>query len=100
MTPLREKSPYAEFFLVCHFPYFDWMRTFTEKISLISPNAGKYRPVKISSFKSFTYFKLFRSCIIFGGNIPRALFQHETKFWGTISQEGYPFCDKIIDHIN
>ena len=35
------------------FPYSDWIRKFTQKISVFSPNTGKYRPEKIPYLDTF-----------------------------------------------
>ena len=43
---LREKCPHTEFFLVCIFPYSDWIRRDTPYLSVFSPNTGKYGPEK------------------------------------------------------
>ena len=51
---LRKKCPYSDFFLVLIFPHLDWMRRFAEQISVLSPNAGKYRPEKLRIRKLFT----------------------------------------------
>ena len=50
---LREKCPNTEFFLVRIFLYLDWIRRFTEKISVFSPNTGKYVPEKTPYLGTF-----------------------------------------------
>ena len=49
---LRKKFPNTKFFLVCIFPYPDWIRN-TEYLSVFSPNAGKYAPWKILYLDTF-----------------------------------------------
>ena len=51
--PLRKECPNTEFFLVCIFLYSDWIRRFTEYISVFSPNTGKYRPEKTPCLDTF-----------------------------------------------
>ena len=50
---LREKCPSTEFFLVCIFPYSDWIRRDTLYLSVFSPNAGKYASWKILYLDTF-----------------------------------------------
>ena len=57
---LLRKCPNTEFFLVRVFPYFDWMRRFTEKISAFSRNRGKHGPAKTPYLGIVSYlWKLF-----------------------------------------
>ena len=41
-----EMCPNTEFFLVLIFPHLDWIRRDTSYLSVLRPNAGKYRPEK------------------------------------------------------
>ena len=50
---LREKCPNAEFFLDDIFPHSDWIRRFTEYLSVFTPNAGKYGPEKTPYLDTF-----------------------------------------------
>ena len=50
---LCEKCPNTEFFLVLIFPYSDWVRRFTEEISVFSPNTGKYGTEKTPYLDTF-----------------------------------------------
>ena len=52
-SALREKCPNNKFFLVCIFPHLDWIRRYTEYLSVFSPNAGKYGPEKILYLDTF-----------------------------------------------
>ena len=51
---LREKCPNTEFFLVRICPHSDWIRRDPEYLSVLSPNAGKYRPEKNYVFGHFS----------------------------------------------
>ena len=44
IVSLREKCPNTKLFLIRIFLYSDWIQRFTEKISIFSPNTGKYGP--------------------------------------------------------
>ena len=50
---IREKCPNTDFFLVHIFPHSDWIWRDTPYLSVFSPNAGKYGPVKNSYLDSF-----------------------------------------------
>ena len=49
---LREKCANTEFFLVRIFPHLDWIRKDTY-LSVLCPNAGKYRPEKTPYLDTF-----------------------------------------------
>ena len=53
----HEKCPYTEFFKVLVFPFLDWVRRFTMQISVLNPNARKYKPEKRkqTAFRSFSW---------------------------------------------
>ena len=51
---LRGKCPNTEFFLVRIFLDSDWIKIFTEWISVFSPNTGKYGPKKLCIWTLFT----------------------------------------------
>ena len=53
LFPLREECPNIELFLVHIFPYSDWIRRFTEYLSIFRPNRGKYGPEKTPYFDTF-----------------------------------------------
>ena len=48
-----EMCPNTEFFLVRTFPHSDWVRRDTSYLSVLSPNAGKYRSEKTPYLDSF-----------------------------------------------
>ena len=50
---LPEKYPNTQFFLIPIFLYSDWIRRFTEKMSVSSPNVGKYGPEKLRIWLHF-----------------------------------------------
>ena len=50
---LREMCPNKEFFLVRVFPHSDWIRRDTSYLSVVSPNARKYGPVKTPYLDTF-----------------------------------------------
>ena len=50
---LREKCPNTELFLVRIYPYLDWIRRYTEYLSVFSPNVGKYGPEKTPYLDTF-----------------------------------------------
>ena len=52
---LREKCPNSKYFLVRIFLYSDWIRGFTEQISVFSPNTGKCEPKKLRICTLFTH---------------------------------------------
>ena len=50
---LREKCPNKEFFLVRILPHLYWTRRNTEHLSVLSPNAGKFK----KTLKSYSFYK-------------------------------------------
>ena len=59
-TPLRERYPNTEFFLVHIFPHSDWIQRDTEHLSIFSPNARKYGPENVFPLLEFRIsFKLY-----------------------------------------
>ena len=61
--PLREKCPNTEFFLVRISPHLDWIRKYTEYLSVLSPNTGN------TYQKKTTHLDTFHAVIISGSKL-------------------------------
>ena len=62
IPPMREKCPNTELFLACIFLYSDWIRRFTEYISVFSPNTGQYGPEITPDLDTFRWKSWWISC--------------------------------------
>ena len=71
---LREKCPNTELFLVRIYTYLDWIRRYTEYLSVFSPNVGKYGPEKTPYLDTFQTVRNFLEHAFFSSWYPSQKF--------------------------